>query len=136
MRLGTKDALATRGQHLRWLGISAGLGVLLGWVSARPLGLLHVGNVLLWTIAAIFIAKQRGGHLRKWARLATFGFTIGVAYMWFDYTGADTFVQHLPALLFFGAVSAVCAVPSGGLIHAVFAWQMHRASQRRERAQA
>ena len=136
MRLGTKDARATRGQHLRWLAISATLGALLGWISARPLGVLHVGNVILWTVAAIFIAKQRGGHVRKWARLATFGFAIGVSYMWFDYTGTDTFLQHLPALLLFGVVSAICAVPSGGLIHAVFAWQMHRATLRRERAQA
>lgn len=134
MRLGTKDAKATRGQHLRWLGISAVLGGVLGWVSAVPLAVLHVANVILWTAAAIYIAKQRGGHVRKWARLATFGFAIGVSYMWFDYTGTDSFLRHLPALILFGVLSAICAVPSGGLIHAVFAWQMHRAAQRRAQA--
>ena len=130
MRLATKNAAATRGHHLRWMLISAVLGGLLAWLAVGPLSFLRSGNVVLWAAAAIYVAKQRGGHVRKWMRLAMLGFAVGFAFQYFDYSGPDTFTHRLPVLVLFGLGSAVCAVPSGGLIHAVFAWQAHRAAQR------
>ena len=116
---------------MRWMLTSAVLGIMLAWLAVGPLSILGFGNVVLWAVTAIYVAKQRGGHVRKWMRLAVLGFAVGFAFKLFDDSGADTFMQRLPVLLLFGLASAVCAVPSGGLIHAVFAWQSHRASLRR-----
>lgn len=105
--------------------------MLLAWLAAGPLSFLHGFNVLLWTLTAIYIGKQRGGHVRKWMRLAVLGFAVGFFVTAFGYDGAASFAERIPVLTLFGIGSAICAVPSGGLIHAVFAWQAHRRSRRR-----
>ena len=125
MRWATRDARATKAQHLLWLCISAGLGTAFGWLAAAPLHPLRWANAGLWTVVAMVIAKQRGAHLRKWARLAVFGFAIGAAYQWFASAGTASVWR----MLGFGLGSALCAVPSGGLIHAWFAWRMRQRSR-------
>ena len=102
------------------------LGAACGAIAAKPLHALAIANCLWWTIVAMAIAKRRGAHLRKWMRLGAFGFTAGYAYGWFSHGGPTTFTEHLWRYAGMGVLSALAAVPSGGLIHLWFEIRQRR----------
>ena len=132
MRISESDPRPTRVRHLAWVAVSAALGLLLGWLAAAPLQRFGPGNVLLWIPASIFIARQQGAHLRKWVRLTVLGFVLGATYAGIRTADWSHGVSRTLVILLAGGASAICAIPSGGLIHGVFAWRMHRAARQRQ----
>ena len=117
MRL-TEDRPLSPGAKARlfaWDLAALALGVPCGWLAAGPLHRLGPLNVVVWTITAMVIGRQAGAHLRKWARLAGFGFVVAVAAITFG--AAGDWARRPWLLVLLGLGSAFAAVPSGGLIH-------------------
>lgn len=131
MRLTSGRPQGTRAR--RQLGVwdlgSLALGVPFGWLAAGPLHRLGPANVLLWTIAAMFIGKRKGAHIRKWLRLAGFGFVVAVATLRFDAAAAG-WTQRTWVLVALGVGSALAAVPSGGLVHFWMSYTYRRRTAR------
>lgn len=92
-------------------------GVLLGWVSARPLASLAAGNLILWAAAVVALGAVPGSPRRKAARLLLLGFAVGFSFMCFGYQGAEPLSTRLLPFAAIGLFSGACAVVLGGLVH-------------------
>jgi len=92
---------------------AAALGVLLGWAGARPLSILAVGNVVVWGLAAAALGLVGGTAPATALRLGVFGFTLGFAFMCFDYTGDSPLTTRVVPFAIIGVFCAVCAIAMG-----------------------
>jgi len=95
------------------------LGVVLGWLGAKPLSFLGVGNVLIWAVAVVALGTRPGTAPGKVLRLGLFGFVLGVSFMCFGYSGADALPSKLLPFALIGLFCAVCAIALGALVHVV-----------------
>ena len=102
------------------------LGVALGWLGAKPLSFLGVGNVLLWALAVVALGTRPGTAPGKALRLGLFGFVLGVSFMCFGYSGADALSTRLIPFAVIGLFCAVCAVALGALVHVVLSMRAAR----------
>ena len=121
---GTTSAAPT-GQGVRLL-VAGALGVVLGWLGAKPLSFLGVGNVLLWAVGVVALGTRPGTAPGKVLRLGLFGFVLGVAFMCFGYSGADALSTKLVPFAAIGLFCAVCAVALGALVHVVLSMRAER----------
>ena len=106
--------------------VAGGLGVVLGWLGAKPLSFLGVGNVLLWAVAVVALGTRPWTAPGKVLRLGLFGFVLGVSFMCFGYSGADALSTKLVPFAVIGPFCAVCAVAFGGLVHVVLSMRPAR----------
>ena len=114
---GTVSA-ASRAQSALLL-VAVALRVLLGWLGAKPLSFLGVGNVLIWAVAVVALGTRPGTAPGKVLRLGLFGFVLGVSFMCFGYSGADALSTKLLPFAVIGLFCAVCAITVGGIVHVV-----------------
>jgi hypothetical protein len=121
---GTVSA-APRGQGALLL-VAVVLGVVLGWLGAKPLSFLGVGNVLIWAIGVVALGTRPGTAPGKVLRLGLFGFVLGVSFMCFDYSGADALSTKLVPFAVIGLFCAACAVALGALVHVVLSMRAAR----------
>ena len=129
----TQGSGAVRVRMVLWDLATPLLGLASGFVAATVFEPLRYGNAVWWTVVAMFIAKRRGAHLRKWIRLAVFGFAVGYAFAYYGHEGPAPFPEHVWRFLGLGLCSALAAVPSGGLIHLWIEMQSRRRRKRRTR---
>ena len=101
------------------LALAVVLGVLLGWLGARPLSGLGVGNVLIWAVAVVTLGMMDGTAPGKAVRLGLFGFVLGLSFMCFGYSGDAALSTRLLPFAVIGVFCAVCAVALGALVHVV-----------------
>jgi len=102
------------------------LGVALGWLGAKPLSFLGVGNVLLWALAVVALGTRPGTAPGKALRLGLFGFVLGVSFMCFGYAGVDPLSTKLVPFAVIGLFCAVCAIALGALVHVVLSMRAAR----------
>ena len=95
------------------------LGVLLGWAGARPLAGLGPWNVALWAGAVVALGVVEGSPRAKAARLGTFGFAVGFAFMCFGYAGEASLVTRVPPFALIGLFCGLCAIAFGGVVHVI-----------------
>jgi len=117
--MSTDQAVPREPQSGLILLVAVVLGVVLGWLGAKPLSFLGVGNVLLWAVAVVALGTRPGTAPGKVLRLGLFGFVLGVSFMCFGYSGADALSTKLLPFAVIGLFCAVCAIAVGGLVHVV-----------------
>jgi hypothetical protein len=105
------DAKFDRQPHL--VIAAAALGVLLGWAGALPLSILAVGNLVVWGLAAAALGMIDGTDPATALRLGVFGFTLGFAFMCFDYTGDSPLATRVVPFAIIGVFCAGCAIAMG-----------------------
>ena len=106
--------------------VSGVLGVVLGWLGAKPLSFLGIGNVLLWAVSVVALGTRPGTAPGKVLRLGLFGFVLGISFLCFGYAGADALSTKLVPFAVIGLFCAVCAVALGALVHLVLSMRAAR----------